>query len=82
MEQRTLVAAYKFYCGKDLADAHSAEADTLATYEVLKAQLDRYGELQNDVAALAEFSTRAESATLQDASSITKRGRGLRIRQI
>ena len=40
MEQRTLVAAYKFYCGKDLADAHSAEADTLATYEVLKAQLD------------------------------------------
>ena len=55
-------AAYKFYCGKDLADAHSAEADTLATYEVLKAQLDRYGELQNDVAALAEFSTRAESA--------------------
>ena len=62
MEQRTLVAAYKFYCGKDLADAHSAEADTLATYEVLKAQLDRYGELQNDVAALAEFSTRAESA--------------------
>ena len=62
MEQRTLSAAYKFYCGKDLADAHSAEADTLATYEVLKAQLDRYGELQNDVAALAEFSTRAESA--------------------
>lgn len=75
MEQRTLVAAYKFYCGKDLADAHSAEADTLATYEVLKAQLDRYGELQNDVAALAEFSTRAESATLQDASSITKKGK-------
>ena len=62
MEQRTLSAAYKFYCGKDLADAHSAEADTLATYEVLKAQLDRYEELQNDVAALAEFSTRAESA--------------------
>ncbi len=48
-EQRTLVAAYKFYCDKDLEDAHSAEADTLATYEVLKAQLDRYGELQNDV---------------------------------
>ncbi len=43
MEQRTLVAAYKFYCGKDLTDAHSAEADTLATYEVLKAQLDRCG---------------------------------------
>ncbi len=57
MEQRTLVAAMKFYCGKDLTDAHSAEADTRATYEVLKAQLDRYPELQNDVAALAEFSS-------------------------
>ena len=40
-EQRTLVAAYKFYCDKDLTDAHSAEADTRATYEVLQAQLDR-----------------------------------------
>jgi DNA polymerase-3 subunit epsilon len=57
MEQRTLVAAMKFYCGKDLADAHSAEADTRATYEVLKAQLDRYPELKNDVDALAEFSS-------------------------
>ena len=62
MEQRTLVAAYKFYCDKDLTNAHSAEADTYATYEVLKAQLDRYPELQNDVAALAEFSTHGESA--------------------
>ncbi len=62
MEQRTLVAAYKFYCQKDLTEAHSAEADTLATYEVLKAQLDRYPELQNDVEALAEFSSRGEVA--------------------
>ena len=62
MEQRTLVAAYKFYCDKDLTEAHSAEADTKATYEVLKAQLDRYPDLQNDVAALAEFSTRNETA--------------------
>ena len=62
MEQRTLVAAYKFYCDKDLTNAHSAEADTRATYEVLKAQLDRYPELENDIAALAEFSTREESA--------------------
>ena len=62
MEQRTLVAAYKFYCNKDLTDAHSAEADTKATYEVLKAQLDRYPDLQNDVAALAEFSARGETA--------------------
>lgn len=59
MEQRTLSAAYKFYCHKDLENAHSAEADTLATYEILKAQLDMYSEtLKNDVAMLAEFSTR------------------------
>ena len=62
MEQRTLVAAYKLYCGKDLTDAHSAEADTLATYEVLQAQLDRYPELQNDMTFLSEFSKRAETA--------------------
>ncbi|MCQ2273331.1 MAG: 3'-5' exonuclease [Bacteroidales bacterium] len=42
MEQRTLKAAYQFYCGKNLENAHSADADTLATYEVLMAQLDRY----------------------------------------
>ena len=42
MEKRSLSAAYKFYCGKDLTNAHSAEADTLATYEVLKAQVERY----------------------------------------
>ena len=57
MEQRTLVAAYKFYCGKNLEDAHSADADTRTTYEVLKAQLDRYPSLQNDVNFLSEFST-------------------------
>lgn len=57
MEKRTLEAAYKFYCQKDLKDAHSAEADTVATYEVLKAQLDRYPELENDVSFLAKFSS-------------------------
>jgi DNA polymerase-3 subunit epsilon len=62
MEQRTLVAAYKFYCDKELEDAHSAQADTTATYEVLKSQLDRYPELKNDVAALAEFSERERTA--------------------
>ncbi len=62
MEQRTLVAAYKFYCQKDLTEAHSAEADTMATYEVLKAQLERYPDLKNDVEALAEFSSRGETA--------------------
>ena len=62
MEQRTLVAAYKFYCDKDLTNAHSAEADTLATYEVLMAQLERYPDLENDIDKLAEFSTRGEAA--------------------
>ena len=62
MEQRTFVAAYKFYCDKNLEEAHSAEADTRATYEVLMAQLDRYPELQNDVAALADFSERGQTA--------------------
>ena len=56
-EQRTLSAAYKFYCGKNLEDAHTAEADTRATYEVLMSQLDRYPELQNDVAFLADYSS-------------------------
>jgi DNA polymerase-3 subunit epsilon len=57
MEQRNLIAAYKFYCGKDLTGAHSAESDTRATYEVLMSQLDRYPELNNDVNALSEFSS-------------------------
>ena len=56
MEQRTLSAAYKFYCNKSLENAHTAEADTLATYEVLKAQLDRYPDLKNDVAFLSQYS--------------------------
>ena len=57
MEQRTLAAAYKFYCDKDLIDAHTAEADTTATYEVLLSQLDKYESLKNDVDFLAQFST-------------------------
>ena len=62
MEQRTLSAAYKFYCDKNLDNAHSAEADTKATYEVLKAQLDRYEDLENDANFLAEFSSRKKFA--------------------
>tara|TARA_B110000467_G_scaffold150755_1_gene158500 strand:+ start:724 stop:1494 length:771 start_codon:yes stop_codon:yes gene_type:complete len=58
LEQRTLSAAYRFYCNKDLENAHSAEADTLATYEILTAQLDKYEELENDIDFLADFSTR------------------------
>ena len=61
-EQRTLKAAYKFYCGENLDNAHSAEADTMATFRVLEAQLDRYADdaeepLVNDVEALAKYST-------------------------
>lgn len=57
MEQRTLSAAYQFYCNKDLTNAHSAEADTRATCEVLMAQLSRYPNLGTDVDALAKFSS-------------------------
>ncbi|MCC8072323.1 MAG: 3'-5' exonuclease [Bacteroidales bacterium] len=56
-EQRTLSAAYRFYCDKDLTEAHSANADTRATYEVLMAQLDRYDDLPNDMGKLSEFSS-------------------------
>ena len=61
MEKRTLEAAYKFYCDKTLDNAHSAEADTLATYEVLKAQLDKYPELENDIHFLSDFSSSGPS---------------------
>jgi DNA polymerase-3 subunit epsilon len=63
-EQRTLSAAYQFYCNKVLTDAHSARADAQATYEVLKAQLDRYDDLENDVDSLSGFSSYNETADL------------------
>lgn len=56
-EQRTLSAAYIFYCKKELTGAHGARADTQATYEILKAQLDRYTDLENDVEKLSDFSS-------------------------
>ena len=62
MEQRTLSAAYKFYCGKDLIDAHTASADTNASYEILKAQLDRYDNLENNIKKLSEFTYRKQIA--------------------
>lgn len=62
MEERTLGAAFQFYCNKSLENAHTAEADTLATYEILKAQLDRYSNLTNDTKSLSEFSTRKKIA--------------------
>jgi DNA polymerase-3 subunit epsilon len=55
-EQRTLAAAYRFYCNRELENAHSANADTAATYEVLKAQLDTYPDLENDIEKLSEYS--------------------------
>ncbi|MEM9000582.1 MAG: exonuclease domain-containing protein [Bacteroidota bacterium] len=61
MEKRTLEAAYKFYCDKSLDNAHSAAADTKATYEVLLAQLERYPELENNVKKLSQFTTRKQS---------------------
>lgn len=64
MEKRTLGAAYKFYCKKDLIDAHSSKADTLATYEVLEAQIEKYSELENNVTFLSEFSSRNRTVDL------------------
>jgi DNA polymerase-3 subunit epsilon len=77
MEQRTLKAAYRFYCNKELENAHSADADTMATYEVLLAQLDRYKDAEyvdsdgtvskpivNDIEELSRFSTVLQWADL------------------
>lgn len=61
-EQRTLSAGYKFYCGKDLENAHSAEADTMATYEILLAQLEKYNDLENDVQSLSTYSSHHKRA--------------------
>ncbi len=64
MEQRNLSAAYKFYCHKELENAHSAEADTKATLEVLKAQIDRYENLKNDIDSLHEMSGQSNNFDL------------------
>lgn len=65
MEKRDLTAAYRFYCDKDLTAAHTAEADTCATLEVLEAQLDHYGDqLKNSVAFLSDFSRRNRNVDL------------------
>ena len=58
LESRTLSAAYQFYCGKELKNAHSAKTDTIATYEILIAQLNKYKELENNIDFLAGFSER------------------------
>ena len=63
-EQRTLVAAYRFYCDKDLENAHSAMADTMATFEVLEAQLERYSDLPTDVEQLSIYSAQNRNVDL------------------
>ena len=63
-EPRNLTAAYRFYCDKNLEDAHSALADTRATYEVLKAQLERYDDLEGDVNFLSDFTKRNDNVDL------------------
>ncbi|GAA4269736.1 3'-5' exonuclease [Hyunsoonleella aestuarii] len=74
MEQRNLGAAYKFYCNKDLTNAHTAEADTLATYEVLKAQVEKYEELENNSKFLSEFSSRKKFADFAGFIAFNKEG--------
>jgi DNA polymerase-3 subunit epsilon len=64
MEQRTLSAAYQFYCGKSLDNAHSSKADTLATYEVLESQIEKYDDLENNVSFLSDFSERGKNVDL------------------
>lgn len=61
-EQRNLGAGYEFYCGKTLENAHSAEADTMATFEILEAQIAKYEDVQNDVDFLSEFSSHHKRA--------------------
>jgi DNA polymerase III subunit epsilon len=61
-EERTLSAALKFYCSKNIENAHSAEADTMATYEIMLAQLERYPDLENDIKSLSEYTTRKKIA--------------------
>lgn len=77
MEQRTLAAAYKFYCQKDLTGAHGAEADVKATYEVLKAQLEKYDSLEGNVAFLQKFSSANESVDL--AGRIVRDKKGIEV---
>jgi DNA polymerase-3 subunit epsilon len=64
MEPRNLSAAYKFYCNRNLVNAHSAEADTIATWNILKAQIERYDNLPKDVKGLHEHSGQSRNVDL------------------
>lgn len=74
-EQRTLVAAYRFYCDRNLEEAHSANADTRATYEVLMAQLDRYPDLPNDIEELSKFSSQNNNVDLMGRIILNDKGK-------
>ncbi|MCF6366609.1 MAG: 3'-5' exonuclease [Bacteroidales bacterium] len=73
-EQRTLSAAYKFYCKKELEGAHGAEADTNATYEILKSQIEMYDDLENDIEELSKISYHRKSADLAGRIVYNKKG--------
>mgnify|MGYP006374079333 FL=1 len=74
-EERTLSAAYRFYCNETLENAHSAMADTTATYEILKAQLERYDDLENNMNTLAEFTTRKKSVDFAGFIALNEEGK-------
>ncbi|HET6991311.1 MAG TPA: 3'-5' exonuclease [Bacteroidia bacterium] len=74
MEQRTLAAAYQFYCGRPLENAHSADADITATWEILEAQLERYSELKNDIDFLSDFSSRSNNVDLAGRIVLNEKG--------
>jgi len=87
MEQRTLTAAYKLYCNKELENAHSSKADTLATYEILLAQLDKYENtpfvdangisstpISNDIDELAKFSVHNPSVDFAGRIVLNEKG--------
>ncbi|HTA84549.1 MAG TPA: 3'-5' exonuclease [Bacteroidia bacterium] len=77
MEQRTLSAAYKFYCHKDLENAHSAEADVRATFDILMAQLQKYDSLQPNVNFLHSFSSATDNVDL--AGRIVRNKNGIEV---
>lgn len=74
-EPRTLVAAYRYYCGKDLNEAHSALADTTATMEVLLAQLEKYDDLPCEVGPLSEYASNNRNVDLMGRLVFDDQGR-------
>ena len=76
MEQRTLAAAYRFYCGLELENAHSAGADAQATIEILEAQLDKYPDLNNDIGFLEEFSRSGKNKVVDFVGRLAENEKG------